>query len=93
MTGTSGGPDPTLRAADADRDAVGDRLRRAHTEGRLTVQEFQERLDAAFAARTLGDLAGLTATCRSSPAGRRRPGWPAPGARVLLARTLFGDRR
>ncbi|MEO7980374.1 MAG: DUF1707 domain-containing protein [Sporichthyaceae bacterium] len=53
--------DPALRASDGDRDEVADRLRRAHTEGRLTVEEYGERLDAAFAARTLGDLAALTA--------------------------------
>jgi hypothetical protein len=63
----SGQPDPSLRAADADRDAVADRLRTAHAEGRLTVEEFGERLDAAFAARTMGELAGLTADL---PAGR-----------------------
>ncbi len=52
--------DPVLRASDADRDAVADRLRAAHTEGRLSVEEFGERLDAAFAARTTADLARLT---------------------------------
>ena len=49
-------PDPTLRASDADRDAVAERLREAHAEGRLTVEEVGERLDATFAARTLGEL-------------------------------------
>jgi Domain of unknown function (DUF1707) len=62
-------PDPSLRAADADRDAVADRLRTAHAEGRLTVEEFGERLDAAFGARTMGELAGLTADL---PAERAR---------------------
>lgn len=52
--------DPALRASDGDRDEVADRLRHAHAEGRLTVEEYGERLDAAFAARTLGDLAALT---------------------------------
>jgi hypothetical protein len=65
----SGEPDPSIRAADADRDAVADRLRTAHAEGRLTVEEFGERLDAAFAARTMGELAGLTADL---PAERAR---------------------
>jgi hypothetical protein len=65
----SGEPDPSLRAADADRDAVAERLRTAHAEGRLTVEEFGERLDAAFAARTMGELAGLTADL---PAERAR---------------------
>jgi hypothetical protein len=60
-----------MRAADSDRDAVADRLRTAHAEGRLTVEEFHERLDAAFAARTLGDLAGLTADLPAGPHRRR----------------------
>ncbi len=53
--------DPGLRASDAERDAVADRLRGAHAEGRLSVEELYERLDAALAARTRGDLAPLTA--------------------------------
>ena len=65
-------PDPTLRASDADRDAVAERLREAHAEGRLTVEEVGERLDAAFAARTLGEL---PASPRDLP-GRAGPGRP-----------------
>ena len=49
-----------LRASDAERDLAADRLREAHAEGRLTVEEFSERLDAALAARTRGDLEALT---------------------------------
>ena len=52
--------DPLLRAGDADRDAVVERLHAAHAEGRLTTEELTERLDAALAARTLGDLLPLT---------------------------------
>jgi hypothetical protein len=70
----SGEPDPSLRAADADRDAVADRLRTAHAEGRLTVEEFGERLDAAFAARTMGELAGLTADLPAEQARVARTG-------------------
>ena len=65
--------DPSLRASDADRDAVADLLRTAHAEGRLTVEELYERLDAALAARTMGELTPLTADL------------PAPGR--LPART------
>ncbi len=57
----SGDRDPALRASDADRDAVADRLRAAHAEGRLTVEEFGDRVDAALTARTMGDLAPITA--------------------------------
>jgi len=76
-------PDPALRASDADRDAVADRLREAHAEGRLTVEEFTERLDAAFVARTHGDLVSLTRDLPSPnvPARRRRTGDEARPAR------------
>ena len=52
--------DPHLRASDADRDAVGELLREAYAEGRLGADEFSDRLDAALAARTHGDLEPLT---------------------------------
>lgn len=54
-------PDPQLRAADADREAVAAALGRALSEGRLGVDEYEERLAKAYAARTYGDLGGLTA--------------------------------
>ena len=52
--------DPNLRASDADRDATADRLRQHHTDGRIDPEEFQERLDGCFAAKTVGELAELT---------------------------------
>jgi hypothetical protein len=55
------GAAPALRASDADRDRVVDVLRVAAGEGRLTVEELGERVGAALSARTLGELAGLTA--------------------------------
>jgi hypothetical protein len=50
---------PNLRASDADRDATADRLRQHHADGRLDQDEFQERLDRCFAAKTVGELAEL----------------------------------
>lgn len=52
--------DREVRASDADRDAVVERLRRALSQGRLTLAEFDERAAAAYAAKTHGDLAELT---------------------------------
>jgi hypothetical protein len=52
---------PRLRASDADRDRVTALLREHHAAGRLTVDEFQERLSAAFAAKTMGELTELMA--------------------------------
>ena len=51
---------PNLRASDAEREATADRLRQHHTDGRLDQDEFQERLDRCFAAKTVGELAELT---------------------------------
>jgi hypothetical protein len=49
-----------LRASHQDRDAVIERLRVAAGDGRLTVEELDERLEVAFNARTYGELAALT---------------------------------
>lgn len=51
---------PDLRASDADRDRVAEILRDALAEGRLDMEEFDERLGAAYRARTYGELAPLT---------------------------------
>lgn len=48
-----------LRASDADREGVVAALSGAYGEGRLTVGEHHERMEGAYAARTLGDLADL----------------------------------
>ncbi len=53
--------EPHLRAADADRAAVADVLGRHMAAGRLTVAEYEERLTRAYAAKTYGELAELTA--------------------------------
>jgi Domain of unknown function (DUF1707) len=42
--------------SDAEREHVGELLQRAVGQGRLTVDEFTERMDAAMAARTRGEL-------------------------------------
>ncbi|WP_433219140.1 DUF1707 SHOCT-like domain-containing protein [Microtetraspora malaysiensis] len=48
-----------MRASHEDRDRVADALRVAAGDGRLTMEELEERLEAAFAARTYADLAPL----------------------------------
>jgi len=48
--------DPRIRASDADRDRVTALLREHHAAGRLTAEEFGERMDAALDAKTLGEL-------------------------------------
>ncbi|NKZ06349.1 DUF1707 domain-containing protein [Actinomadura latina] len=49
-----------LRASDADRERVAAVLGEAYADGRLTVEEHSERTSRAYAARTLGELTGLT---------------------------------
>ena len=56
-----------VRASDADRDQAVDALATASAEGRLTLEEYSQRSEAALAARTLGDLASLTADLPAAP--------------------------
>ncbi|TFV55979.1 DUF1707 and DUF2154 domain-containing protein [Geodermatophilus sp. DF01-2] len=52
---------PVVRASDADREATVTRLQCAVGEGRIDLSEFGERVEAAYAAGTLADLAALVA--------------------------------
>jgi hypothetical protein len=49
-----------LRASDADRERVADVLRQAAGDGRLTMEELDERLDAVYAAKTYAELEPIT---------------------------------
>ena len=53
--------DPRIRASDADRDRATALLREHHAAGRLTAEEFHERMDAALNATTLGEIDDLLA--------------------------------
>jgi hypothetical protein len=54
-------PEPgDLRASDTDRERVVALLSEALADGRLSHEEYQERMPAALSARTLGELARLT---------------------------------
>ena len=59
-------PEAHLRAADSDRAAVAAVLGRHMADGRLTVDEYDERLSRAYAARTYGELDALTADLPST---------------------------
>lgn len=52
---------PTLKATDADRDALGAVLREAFADGRLSLTEYDKRVDVALGVGTLGEVHGLTA--------------------------------
>lgn len=51
---------PSLRIGNAERDAVAAELREHYAHGRLTLEEFSNRLDATFAAKTQRDLSQIT---------------------------------
>lgn len=52
---------PSVRIGDAERDAAAAELREHYAAGRLTLAEFDQRLDAVFASRTRQDLSRVTA--------------------------------
>jgi class 3 adenylate cyclase len=85
--GPGAGP-PAIRASDADREQVVQVLRSACAEGRITLDEFSDRVGEAYAARTVDELkavtadlpvpvAGATPATPSSPAVPYPPGVPA----------------
>ena len=75
---------PELRASDADREAVVERLEVAATEGRLDSEELEARVSAAYAARLGSELERLTADITPSPSASAPPTAPPafvqPGA-------------
>ncbi|MFD8685790.1 DUF1707 domain-containing protein [Streptomyces sp. NPDC059651] len=78
------GTRPELRASDRDRDQVVEILQVAAGDGRLTGVELDERLDAALSARTMGELAGLTADLPSE-------GMPPQARELVRIDQRFGD--
>jgi Domain of unknown function (DUF1707) len=93
---------PDLRASHADRDRVVEALRVAAGDGRLSTEELDTRLESALSARTLGELAELTADLPVAPGAQgkdvlvveqhggrymREGNWPVP-ARIELRTQL-----
>ncbi|MFD5513493.1 DUF1707 domain-containing protein [Streptomyces sp. NPDC059761] len=75
-------PLPELRASDADRDRVVERLRDAVAEGRIDMEEFEERLEVAYTSKTYAELEPLTRDL-PAPGGHPMPlaaSAPAPAA-------------
>jgi hypothetical protein len=61
MSGPPAVPDRgNLRASDADRERVANVLREAAGDGRLTMEELDERLEAVYAAKTYAELEPIT---------------------------------
>jgi hypothetical protein len=83
--------DPSVRASDADRERIAERLRTHHTDGRLDTTELQQRIDACYSAKTLGELDQLLHDLPREPdpdEHRRRYGipiWAMPRLVPLVA--------
>jgi hypothetical protein len=86
------GPDPNLRAADADRERIAERLRQSHAEGRLDMEEFQERLERCYESKTVGELRELVRDLprQDQQVDKRSSRWLQPWAwRLPLAPILI----
>src|SRR5499427_3255625 len=72
-----------IRASDAERDATVERLSRAAGDGRLTLEEFSQRMEQATAAKTRAELDPLVADlptdagAAGSAVAERGPGRPS----------------
>jgi Flp pilus assembly protein TadB len=79
-----------IRASDADREHIAERLRKATAEGRLLAEELEERLGTVFSARTYGELDATVADLPRAQVGRPRGSglhpWilPAVGLALLV---------
>jgi uncharacterized protein DUF1707 len=88
---------PALRASDADREHTAELLRRAAGEGRLEVDELEERLQIAYATRTQRELEALVADVVVPEDRERLPRVPVKrgdaGTRWLVAVMSGHDRK
>ena len=80
------GPEHSVRASDEDRERVASELSRQAGAGRLTPEELDERVEAAYSARTEADLARLTDDLPAPPAP------PVASRDVALRRARFQHR-
>ena len=82
-TAGDGEPAVNIRASDAERDAALQRLSAATGDGRLTLEEFSQRMDRATTAKTRTELDRLVADlptdagAASSAVAERGPGRPS----------------
>ena len=83
---------PRMRAGDKDRQRVVEQLGKHFGEGRLTVEEFDERVIRAHASVYLDELPALTADLPRDPEPPRRPARSrmlVPSVFVLLIAVLL----
>src|ERR1700722_9845465 len=93
-----------VRVGDADREAIAAQLREHFADGRLTLEELNERLDQTFAAKTradlnvvMRDLPHVARPLTDAPAGHaswqgtRDPAWPGTAGRAGWGHPPGGD--
>jgi hypothetical protein len=76
----------TMRASDGDRQQVVDRLRTALEDGRLTMDEYVDRMEAAYKAATYGALSPL---CADLPGSAAEVAGPQTAAGATAPPTVF----
>jgi hypothetical protein len=81
--------EPRIRAGDKDRQRVVETLGRHLGEGRLRVDEFDERVARAHAVVYLDELPALTADLPADPVPVRRPTGPPIGAQQIAIALLM----
>jgi hypothetical protein len=94
--------DPKMRASDQDRERTAALLREHHAAGRLTLDEFHERLDQTYAAKTMGELEALLAdlpaidlyqlpdaSLRRGQSGNARLPWMHPPGMLMVSHGRF----
>jgi len=86
------GERPDLRASDAEREQTAETLRRAMGEGRLTVEELEDRLKAAYTAPTVRELELLVADVTVPDRVARPVVSPARASGLTVREGPGGDR-
>jgi hypothetical protein len=86
-------PSGEVRASDAEREAVVERLRVATVEGRLTFAELTERTGAAYSATTRGELVPITADLPAVSGAPATPTRPAGRDDREWVVAVMGDSR
>lgn len=85
--------DEPSRAADTDRIQIAQLLAFAAEQGRLQLNDYEDRLTRAYAAQTYEELDRLRADLPGAPVNLRRGGKPNPAPSTLLLALLSGFER
>ncbi|MBO0828586.1 MAG: DUF1707 domain-containing protein [Streptosporangiales bacterium] len=82
---------PQLRASDADRERIANELRDHYADGRLTMEEFDERIESVYKAKTYGELAPVTADLPAPPPDPAVQKVEARRRRIAALRAVWGS--